>query len=210
MAKFKMPFMHRITQSMADNTYVRSKGKNILKTKIEENSSNTAKQQKQRLKMKTVVQLCKAFNAAAHMGFPERPIDFTSWNAFTRANLPAVTVSDNLEVSIDYEKLRVSQGSLEVMEDVEVVKNAEEHSLTFTHSGESYGYGMNADDLLHAVVFEQTKRHSRVFKLNEREDELPMSIHIPTTWDMEQLSVYVFVLSANGRKASDSEWMEVK
>lgn len=210
MAKFKMPFMHRLTQSMADNTYVRSKGKNIIKTKIDQNLSNSKKQQIQRLRMKTVVPLCKTFNTVIHEGFPERPIDFTPWNAFIHANLPAITVSDTMEASIDYQKLLVAQGSLEMVEDVQVVKDAEEHTLTVTHSGDTYGYGSNADDMLQAVVFEPAKRRSKVFPLNERQDETPATITIPTTWDMEQLQVYVFIQSVSGRKVSNSEWVEVK
>lgn len=43
MAIFKMPFMYKLTQSMADNTYCRTRGKNVVKTKIDTNSSNTEK-----------------------------------------------------------------------------------------------------------------------------------------------------------------------
>lgn len=73
LAIFRMPFMHRLTQSMADNTYVRARGKNIIKTKIDVNTSNTPPQAVQRLKMKCTVELCKALNGVIHAGFPERP-----------------------------------------------------------------------------------------------------------------------------------------
>ena len=72
LAIFKMPFMHRLTQSMAENTYVRSKGQNIIKTKIDKNTSNTLEQQMQRLRMKQLIYLCKVLNTPIHSSFPER------------------------------------------------------------------------------------------------------------------------------------------
>ena len=57
-AIFKMPFMHRLTQSMAENTYYRSRGKNIVKVKIDTNNSRTLKQQQQRAKMRTHADPC--------------------------------------------------------------------------------------------------------------------------------------------------------
>lgn len=204
MAIFKMPFMHKLTQSMAENTYVRSKGKNIVKTKIDSNRSKTLKQQIQRLKMKETIALCKIFNAAIHTGFPERPVGFSEWNAFTRANLPAVSVSDELEVSVDYEAILVAQGSLEPVKDVRIVKDAETHSLTVSHSSSTYGYGTNKDDMLYAVVLERKQMYSEIHPLNERQDEKPATVALPDSWEMENLAVYVFALSANGRKASNS------
>lgn len=210
MAIFKMPFMHILKQSMAENTYIRSKGKNIVKTKIDTNSSKTEKQQIQRLKMKVIVGQGKVFNAAIHVGFPERPRGFTPWNAFTSANIPAIMIDEGMEASVDYESFRVSQGSLEVVEDVQVVKDAEAHALKVTHSVDSYGYGMNEDDVLHMVVLEREKRRSRVFKLNERKDATPATVTLPNAWEMDNLLVYVFVLSANGRKASDSVFVKME
>ena len=69
MAVFKMSFIHKLTKSMANNTYYHSRGQNILKTKIDSNSSNTLPQQKQRAKMGVLFALCKVFNSAIKIGF---------------------------------------------------------------------------------------------------------------------------------------------
>ena len=101
-AIFKMPFMHRLTQSMAENTYYRSRGKNIVKVKIDTNNSRTLKQQQQRAKMRTLIPLCKALNTPIHAGFPERPTDFSAWNAFVSLNVGHVSVTEDLEVTSDF------------------------------------------------------------------------------------------------------------
>ena len=206
-AIFKMPFMHRLEQSMAENTYYRSRGKNIVKVKIDSNASNTLKQQQQRLKMQTLIPLCKALNTPIHSGFPERPQDFTAWNAFVSANVAHISVTEDLEVTVEYENLRVAEGSLEVLEDITAVAEAETHSLIFTHAAEDYGYGSEPTDMLYAVVLEKRLMRSRLFPLNTRNDSEPASVQIPEKWDMENLEVYVFFLSEDGRKASNSTYV---
>ena len=191
-AIFKMPFMHRLTQSMAENTYYRSRGKNIVKVKIDTNNSRTLKQQQQRAKMRTLIPLCKALN------------DFSAWNAFVSLNVGHVSVTEDLEVTVDYENLLVAEGSLEMLEDITVTADAETHSLLFSHAAEDYGYGSEPTDVLHAVVLEKGLMRSRMFTLNTRSESEPVSVEIPEKWDMENLEVYVFFLSEDGRKASDS------
>lgn len=204
MAIFKMPFMYKLTQSMADNTYCRTRGKNVVKTKIDTNSSNTEKQQVQRLKMKQLMQLCKVFNAAIRVGFPGRPRDYTSWNAFVSANGEVVLVDDKMSVTINYDRILVAQGSREVVEGVTVVKDADAHTLTFSHEAEDFGYGAEPTDVLYAVVLEKQKLRSKLFRLDTRKDDTPVSVSLPAQWDMANLLVYVFVLSENGKIASDS------
>lgn len=210
MALFEMPFMHRLRKSMAKNTYCRTRGKNVMKVKIDENTSKTPKQLDQRSKMKEAVRLCKAFNAAIHLGYPEIPVDFTEWNAFVSVNMGAISVNDAKEVVVDFESLLVAKGSLEPAEEVQVEKDAEAHTLSFTHLVESFGYGMNEDDQLYAVVLEQQKMRSRVYPLNERRDDAPAVVNVLPSWGMDNLLVYVFFLSADGRKASDSVFVPVK
>ena len=91
LAIFKMPFMHRLTQSMAENTYVRSRGKNIIKTKIAENTSNTLEQQKVRVRMKLAEFLSRVFYTPAQVAFPQRRRDLTALNACVQAIMRAIT-----------------------------------------------------------------------------------------------------------------------
>lgn len=204
MSIIKLPFIYRIRKSMADNTYCFSRGKNILKVKIDVNSSNTLKQQMQKVRMKESTRLCKMFNAAAHTGFPERPVDFTAWNAFTQANMGAISVDEAMNPVVDYEAVLVAHGGLEPVENVQAEKDAEGHTLSVSHLADDFGYGMNRDDQVFAVVAEQEKGRSRVYPLNERQDGDSVTVTVPASWGMDHLLLYVFALSADGRKASDS------
>ena len=106
-----------------------------------------------------------------------------------------VSVTEDLEVTVDYENLLVAEGSLEMLEDITVTADAETHSLLFSHAAEDYGYGSEPTDVLHAVVLEKGLMRSRMFTLNTRSESEPVSVEIPEKWDMENLEVYVFFLS---------------
>jgi len=54
---------------------------------------------------------------------------------------------------------------------------------------------------------EQIARSARTFSDTPSSSAM---FSLPESWDAEQLAVYVFVLSENRRKASDSKYLEVK
>lgn len=209
MAIFKMPFMHKLRKSMAENTYYRSRGQNVLKTKIDKNASNTLLQQMQRLKMTELTSLCKAFNATIEVGFPSRPISHTPWNAFVSASKEAVTVDEKLVVTVDYEKLLVAKGNREVVEGMSVRMDEQEHEVTFTHEVGDFGYGSDPTDVVYVVVLEKERMRSRLFRLNTRNDDSSTTVTLPATWNMKQLAGYVFVLAGDGKSASDSVYIAI-
>lgn len=209
MAVFKMPFMHKLTQSMAENTYYRSRGQNIVKTKIDTNTSNTLPQQMQRLKMKELVSLCKVFNSAIEIGFPTRPVTFTSRNAFVGANMDAVSVDEKLVVKVDYEKIKVARGSREVVENLTVNVDESDHSVSFTHDLGDFGCGAEPTDVVYAVVLEKERMRTKLFRLGTRDEDSSTTVDLPAQWDMKKLAGYVFVLSENGRAASDSVYVPI-
>lgn len=204
MAVFKMPFMHYISKSIADNTYCRTRGQNVVKTKIVKNTSNTLEQQIQRQRVKTMTELCKAFDEAIHTGFPKCKKGLTEWNVFSSINMDTIQVDDKLAVTIDYERIQVSNGNRRVVEELTVVPDAENHTLTFTHGKEDYGYGAAPTDMLYAVILEKKKMRSKVFPLNARDDDSAVTITLPSGWDMASLEGYVFVLTENKKAASNS------
>ena len=55
------------------------------------------------------------------------------------------------------------------------------------------------------ILLEQDRKKVKVFPLNERKDTEPVVVTLPDAWDMNQLIIYVFVLSADKQHASLSE-----
>lgn len=204
MAKFRSTIFCELSKSMADNTFYRSRGQNIVRTKIGKNTSKTLKQQMQREKMKEVFKLSDTLLDVSDVGFPGREIRLTASNAFTRANSKAVTVTKELEVTVDYEKLLVSKGKRYLPESISATADAETHSLTITYEAEEFGRRAEGSDTVYAAVLEKSLMRAKLYTLGERQASDPAVVAIPQSWAMENLEVYAFVVSANGREASDS------
>lgn len=210
MAIFKPTAIAGGTRKSVDNlTFCRTRGRNVVKTKVGKNTSNTFLQQKQRARWVQLQELSAAFDEAILVGFPSRPDHLTPHNAFLRKNAKAVKISDELEATVAFEKMVCSEGKL-LVPSTTVTAEAEQHRLTFTHDSESYGKRRMPNDLLHAIVIEKSINEGRFFPLNKREEDEPVSVTLPASWDMENLGVYVFVLSENGHKASNTLYLGMK
>lgn len=209
LAIFKMPFMHRLTQSMAENTYVRSRGKNIIKTKIAENTSNTLEQQKVRVRMKLAEFLSRVFYTPAQVAFPQRRRDLTALNACVQAIMRAITVNDDLEATVDYATMQIAKGNLAMLDDISITLDAESRTFTVSYPAGDYGYGSEPTDTLQIVLFEQELMRCKMFEAGTRGEDGNAILNIPTKWNPEEVLAYAFMLSANKRKASNSEYIAI-
>lgn len=207
MALFKSTAFSKLSKSFGNLTVCRSRGQNILKEKVSEvYNPQTIAQQMQRLRMKTLVELCGVYDPVLSLGFPRRPKKFSPDNVFVQHNQQAVTVTEDLEVTIDYKKIVVARGKRGLPE-VSVALKTAERQLEFTHVSEEFYRHAADDDLLYAVVLEQSKNSVKVFSLNERKDTEPAVVTLPAAWNVEadNLTVYVFILSKDRNEASDSK-----
>lgn len=209
MAIFKATAIAGRTKNSVDKlTFCHTRGRNVVKTKIDENKSKTPLQQKQRKLWAELQKLDAIFDEAVLVGFPSRANYLTAHNAFVKANVTAVQVSEELEATVDYTKIVCSQGRLKVPT-VSVTADAEQGQLTFTHKQERYGKRHKADDQLYAMVVDKTLGEGELFQLDKREDKDPVVVELPEEWTMDSLAVYVFALSADGHMASNTKYVKV-
>ncbi len=198
----------KLKKSAGEQTFCQRKGKTIAKMKIDENKSNTLPQQKQRARWKTLSELEALFDTVSIVGFPERPRNLTYHNAFMQANLDAVSVDDELKTSVDYAKVLCAKGRLTVPVTT-VTYDANARQLSFVHQAERKGRNKQESDMLYAAVAEKALGETELAELNRRGDSDPATFTLPEGWSKDELEVYVFMLSENGRKASDSKHLEL-
>ena len=131
-------------------------------------------------------------------------------NAFMAENVnkDAVEVSEELEATVNYQNIRCAKGKLKVPKDFSVTADAETHTLTFTHAAEEDGCQRYSTDRLYALVVETTEEDSELFELGTRAGSEPITVNLSESWDMGSLAIYVFALTADGKKASDSLYLE--
>lgn len=198
----------RIKRSVGEQTFCQVNGQNVVKMKIEENTSNTPAQQRQRRIFTELSDWGNIFGEAAALGFPTRQRQLSVQNAFMQANAEVVSVSEEGEITVDYTQIACSKGRLDVPK-VTVTCTGEPPVLTFTHPAQKNGRCRKATDRLYAAVLEKELEEVEVFELNKRSEAEAVTAELDEAWKKENLCVYVFVLSENGDKASDTKYVEV-
>ncbi len=210
MAIFQSTAFSKMRKSFGNLTTYRSKGKNIVKEKVTEVSNpKTLPQRKQRTKFPALVELSGVLSQALSLGFASRPKDYTPENYFVHLNKEAMSAGDDLEVMVDYEALVLSKGNRALPSEMSVSADAESHSLTFTIGMEEFVVHSALDDEFYATVLEKEKMQAKVFLLGTRAEVSEHVANLPASWDMEQLEVYVFVVSKTHKKASKTVYLTV-
>lgn len=210
MAIFESAAFIKIRKSFGNLTTFFSRGRNILRIKTTTvRNPRTIDQQIQRARLKMLVQLSSAFRPAIQLGFPERPAIETPYNTFVRINTEAVQVSEELEVTINYEGLQCSQGSRKVPQ-IKAEYDTESQCLIFTPTPGGYGPDADAEDRIYTAIYEKVQNSMEVYPLKNRKDTEPSTVNLPEDWVTENLMIYVFVLSKNKRIASATKCIQLE
>ena len=205
MAIFSSTAFSKLSKSFGNLTTCRTKGTNIVKEKVTQVfNPRTLAQRKQRLRMKKAVELCSVYDSVLGIGFPSRPVNYTPDNLFVKLNQQAIDVSDTLEVTVDYDRVVVSAGNRR-LPGMQVSVNEAGSQLTFTHEAEEFMRHAADDDCLYAAVLETTMQRLKLFALNERKDTEAATVALPQGWNADSLCIYVFVVSKDGKNASNSQ-----
>lgn len=210
MAIFKSTAFSKLQKSFGNLTTCRVNGMNIVREKVDEvKKPNTLKQQKQRKRFPTLVELSVIFSEAVNAGLVQRPRNNSAENYFVHLNRKAVEVTDELERVVNYEELTLSKGNRALPLRMSVEKDAEGKTLTFTIPQVNFRQHAAPDDVFYAVVLEKGWLQSDFVELGRRDEEIAYTWTLPDEWSMDELEVYVFVTSADGRKASGTKYMKL-
>ena len=210
MALFKSTAFSKMQKSFGNLTTCRVKGMNIVKEKVDEvTNPNTLKQQKQRKRFPTLMELAGALPEALSLGLAKRPQNNTPENYFMHLNRKAVEVTDELEKTVDYERLVLSQGNRMLPVRMSVTKDTEAGTLTFTIPQTNFKQHAAPDDVFYGVVLEKGWLQSECVELGKRSEDVAYTWTMPEEWSMDELEVYVFVTSADGKKASKTRHLKV-
>lgn len=210
MAIFKSTAFSRLRKSFGNLTTCQVNGTNVVKEKVDQvKNPNTLKQQKQRKRFPTLVELAGIFAEALSLGMVNRPENHSPENHFVHVNRGAVEVTDELEKVVDYERLVLSKGNRALPRQMTVVKEEEGNALTFTIPQRKFNAHSADSDVFYAVVLEKGWLESEVVELGRRSEEIAYTWTLPEDWSMEELEVYVFVASADGKAVSNTRHLKM-
>jgi len=189
------------------NTYV-CKGQNVVSSKaFNRKNSNTSAQQLQRASFKLIADAYVMLGGFVDMGFPQRDIRQSAYNVFMSLNLPGAVDSTGDEPVINYSKLVVARGSLPQLDLLQASVSTTGIRLQFESSIALSK--ASADD----VVITLVKRAGRVIKSVQtargEAELLQVDVALPGITKEEVEFIYVFVISKDGSKASNSMLVEL-
>ncbi len=183
--------------------YIRDSKNMARKSSSNGKVSNSPAAVEQRMKFGMLIKLSKALAPAIQIGFPQRKRGWSPANAFISLNKGVCALGLDETVSVDYEQLQCAQGSL-VEPIVTATYSASASEITFENTSmEDFGY-CNADDKTFAVLLNTRNGGCRVVTLFERGESGSVNTNFPATWEKDDVTVYVFATSANGKQASPS------
>lgn len=212
LAVFKSAIFDEIRNSVANVTTYRSNGQNIMKKKMTKiKNPRTLKQRKQRTHFPTLVELADVFTQAIALGLVSRPVRLTAANYFAQLNKKTVSVDDKLEVTIDYSAIQISKGKRAMPEEITTTLDAEKRELTVELVAEEFVNHAADDDEFYCFVLEKKRKKTKLFKLGQRSSLTPSPLVLPGKWDIsaENLAIYVFCVSQDGKRASNSVYLNV-
>ncbi len=204
---FKSVLMDETRKSIGNSTSYTSRGQTIMRKKKKPRNPRTLKQQKQRLRMKTLAKLGKVFAQILSVSFPGRSIRLNPENCFTSLNQKAVVVSDDLEVTVLYEQLQLGEDRRELPRSITAELDAENRTLTFTFGQQQFFRHAANDDMFYAQIVETGLMDSEFVPLCKRNESDPVTVSLPEGWDCTRLAVYVIAVANDGRSASKSRYM---
>lgn len=203
------PVMGKMAKSFANvNTYVH-RGQNVISAKaFNRKDPNTEAQQNHRTSFKLISDAWASLSGFGENGFPLRPQKQSAFNAFVSLNLPgAIDNSGDVPV-IDYSALQVSKGSLPGVDNVKASITAQ----GMTVSGETLvDYTKaQATDMITVLVKRVNKPVKAVRIARGAEADFTVQFELPDIKAAEVEYVYAFANSADGKKASNSVFVELE
>ena len=209
MAIFNSYLLGKAKKSVGNITLCYRNLKNIAQAKVFSRRDNpTPEVLDQRARVRVLGKLGRRLLPAVRKGFVGVG-DGTTSNAFMSENMGAVEVTADHVATVDFVRLKVASG-LQDEPQVEVVYDAESATYSFTQAGVTEEDGFcGADDKVYGVLLEEELSKVKLVTLKTRGEGGVTSFPLPSGWNADNVHVYCFATTANGRMASDSRHVEV-
>lgn len=202
------PLTGQMRKSMGNfNTYV-YRGQNVVSSKaFNRKDANSDSQKAQRASFKLIGDAWASLGGFAESGFPVRPVKQSPYNCFMALNLPnAIDASGEMPV-INYKLLQIAKGTLAVVNVSSATLNATGLTLE-CDSNIEFPYA-SANDVV--TLLAKSKAGALYAARHPRGSESACTVQLalPNLVKEDIEFVYVFVTSADGKKASNSIFVEV-
>lgn len=206
MGKIYPDFVGAFTNSVGGTVYYVRNGQNFVRRKGVPKKAPTFLQEKQRAKFGMLVKLALLLQEAIRIGFLPGKRGWSEINFFVRKNKDICRMEEDGGFSVNYEKLVCAEGNLRVP-DAEVALDRGDHGVRFECGEMEMDKDALPDDRIMGVVFDTKNGFCRCVELCERKEGGATSISLEDSWELDTLAVYVFAISGDGKRVSDSVYL---
>ncbi|MEI7502773.1 MAG: DUF6266 family protein [Paludibacter sp.] len=202
------PLFTSLRKSFANVTAYTLNGQNIIRAKaFNPKNPKTVAQTMQRTGFKLISQAYQSFGQYTELGFVERKGNFTAYNAFFAANLQNAIDKTGAEPVIDYSKLLISKGSLPPVSVSDCVLNDNVITLNYLTKNRLPKVSTTDEIVLLAILKSGAIYVARQVRGNEFSDSIELTDRNLNQIDL--ICCYIFALSADGKRASNSVYVEI-
>lgn len=202
MAVFEPNLTKKIRKRMGDLVFYQLNGQSVVRrTPGKVRDPKTPKQLAHRARMKTMGDYAAAFAEAYVMGFPERERGQSPCSAFQKMNFPLVEGGGEYPCPVRVERVACSAGSL-VVPEVEV--SATGGVARFVLKDQAMVALAEGEDRVVGVLFHAGQMDTRARVLGRRDEVGTVEWALPGRWREGVVHVYLFTLSADGSRASNT------
>jgi hypothetical protein len=203
------PLLGPMRKSMGNFTVYSLNGMNIVRSKaFNHKDAKSEKQLIMRARMTLLADMYHAFSTILCLGFPENSVGKTPQNMLVSANFSTAFEMVDAKPVISYPLLLLSKGSLPQVKILEAVVDGERITVR-------YDADLSSDDVFatdEMIACARLKTGELLFARQNRGYESPGTILLkyPALQASDVACCYVFTRSGDGKKASNSRYVEVK
>ena len=208
MSKAEMPLMGSMSKSMGNFTTYTLNGMNIVRSKpFRVKDDKSKKQLNMRARMKPISKMYQEFSSIIALGFPERDVRLSPQNMFVSVNFNRAFVMKDETPVISYPLMLLAKGTLPPVTITEVTTGAE--GLTLNYDALALLPDVTATDEIIACALLITGELLMARQFIGHEPTGTIRLNYPALQAEEVVCCYVFVRSGDGKKASESGYVEV-
>lgn len=203
MAIFRSTIFTDIKKSIGNVTFTKLKGQLIAKQKIYQTANpRTALQTEQREKLSLMVRSWKSSSALGNFAIKEYDRVRTPYSQYISMNIDNATTYGALGAAIDYTKLAISKGSLEVP--AGLTATIATNIVTFTYVAAGHFNANNANDIIYVAIIEPAKEFVSYKEIGLRGVDGNTTITVTGGASPDVVYGFGFALSEDMRKGSDT------
>jgi len=203
------PLMGPMRKSMGNFIISSYNGMTIIRSKpFKIKDAKTEKQMNMRARMTGIAEMYRAFDNIISLGFPENCVGKSPQNMFVSANFSTAFEMVDAKPVINYPLLLLSKGSLPEVKVLEAVTNIE--GITVRYEADLSSDDVFATDEMIACALLKSGELLSACQFRGYEPVGTILLRYPALQAGDVACCFVFTHSGDGKKASNSRYVEVK